>query len=79
MSGAANGHGHDDDLRAELARVRAERDDFEAQYHTLVGKLGQMRSTLGDRLRQDAVSSPPHGRAEQGADTYASPRVGRAG
>lgn len=42
-------------LRQELARARRERDDFEAQYKGLLGKLTQMRSTLGERLRQDAV------------------------
>jgi hypothetical protein len=44
-------------LRQELARARKERDDFEAQYMGLLGKLTQMRNTLGERLRQDAVSS----------------------
>ena len=42
-------------LRQELERARRERDDFEAQYKGLLGKLTQMRSTLGERLRQDAV------------------------
>ncbi len=46
-------------LRQELARAQKERDDFEAQYKGLLGKLTQMRSTLGERLRQDAVSRPP--------------------
>lgn len=41
-------------LQAELGRLKDERDSFEAQYHGLLSKLGQMRSTLGDRLRQDA-------------------------
>jgi hypothetical protein len=41
-------------LQAELIRLKDERDSFEAQYHGLLSKLGQMRSTLGDRLRQDA-------------------------
>lgn len=43
-----------DELRNELARARQERDSFEGQYRGLLNKLGQMRSTLGDRLRQDA-------------------------
>lgn len=43
-------------LHAELERTREERDSFEGQYKGLLGKLTQMRSTLGDRLRQDAVS-----------------------
>lgn len=41
-------------LREELSRVKEERNSFEAQYRGLLGKLSQMRSTLGDRLRQDA-------------------------
>lgn len=54
-------------LRQELARARRERDDFEAQYKGLLGKLTQMRSTLGERLRQDAVrtsSAPPRAPAK---------------
>lgn len=43
-------------LMDELARAREERDGLESQYKGLLGKLTQMRSTLGDRLRQDAVS-----------------------
>lgn len=42
------------ELRDELERVKEERNSFEGQYRGLLGKLGQMRSTLGDRLRQDA-------------------------
>lgn len=45
-----------EDLLEELRRVREERDGFEGQYKGLLGKLAQMRTTLGDRLRQDAVS-----------------------
>jgi len=41
-------------LREELARAKEERNSFEGQYRGLLGKLSQMRSTLGDRLRQDA-------------------------
>lgn len=46
-----------EELRLELQQAREERDNFQAQYKGLLGKLTQMRSTLGDRLRQDAVSS----------------------
>ncbi|CAO1620848.1 unnamed protein product [Sympodiomycopsis kandeliae] len=42
------------DLIAELRQARSDRDGFENQYKTLLGKLSLMRSTLGDRLRQDA-------------------------
>ena len=45
-----------DALLEELTRVKEERDGFEGSYKGLLGKLTQMRSTLGDRLRQDAVS-----------------------
>ncbi|UZJ57118.1 hypothetical protein CBS101457_006438 [Exobasidium rhododendri] len=41
-------------LQDELVRAREERDSFESQYRGLLAKLSQMRSTLGDRLRQDA-------------------------
>ncbi|PWN32293.1 uncharacterized protein FA14DRAFT_162463 [Meira miltonrushii] len=53
-------------LKAELERMKDERDSFEEQYHGLLGKLGQMRSTLGDRLRQDAEELD---RREQQIDT----------
>lgn len=45
------------ELLAELKRTREQRDGFQGQYKGLLAKLTQMRSTLGDRLRQDAVSS----------------------
>lgn len=38
----------------ELKKVKEERNSFESQYRGLLSKLSQMRSTLGDRLRQDA-------------------------
>lgn len=43
-------------LQAELERVTSERDGFQSQYRGLLGKLSNMRTTLGDKLRQDAVS-----------------------
>lgn len=42
-------------LRQELLLARRERAEFEAQYKGLLGKLTQMRATLGERLRRDAV------------------------
>lgn len=42
-------------LRQELLLARQERAEFEAQYKGLLGKLTQMRATLGERLRRDAV------------------------
>lgn len=43
-------------LREELEVTRAEKSNIEAQYSSLLGKLTTMRSTLGDKLKQDAVS-----------------------
>lgn len=42
------------DWRAELARVQAEKDELEDQYNGLLEKLTHMRTTVGERLRQDA-------------------------
>lgn len=44
------------EMSDELRRVREERDALQAQYQGLLGKLTGMRNTLGERLRQDAVS-----------------------
>lgn len=44
-------------LESELDRVTEERDTLQSQYRNLLGKLTNMRNTLGDKLRQDAVSS----------------------
>lgn len=62
----ANGETSIGALKAELERMKDERDSFEGQYHGLLSKLGQMRSTLGDRLRQDAEELD---RREQQIDT----------
>lgn len=43
------------ELEAELDRVTNEKDTLESQYRGLLGKLTNMRNTLGDKLRQDAV------------------------
>ena len=45
-------------LEEELARTRADKEMFEAQYRSLLGKLTTMRNTLGDKLKQDAVRCP---------------------
>lgn len=42
-------------LRAELLRAQEERDAYEEQYQMLLAKISQMRTTLGERLQQDAV------------------------
>lgn len=44
-------------LEDELVRTREEKEQFEAQYRSLLGKLTNMRNTLGDKLKQDAVST----------------------
>ena len=44
-------------LEGDLERVTEERNGLEAQYRNLLGKLTNMRNTLGDKLRQDAVWS----------------------
>lgn len=43
-------------LEEELSLTTQEKDQFEAQYRSLLGKLTNMRNTLGDKLKQDAVS-----------------------
>jgi hypothetical protein len=43
-------------LEEELGRTRGEKEAFEAQYRSLLAKLTTMRNTLGDKLKQDAVS-----------------------
>ena len=44
------------ELEEELERTMAEKEALGAQYRSLLGKLTTMRNTLGDKLRQDAVS-----------------------
>lgn len=61
VTDASTEDGEDDDrsksreeLLDELQRTREDRDGFEGQYKGLLAKLTQMRTTLGQRLRQDA-------------------------
>lgn len=42
-------------LRGELERTRAEKDTLDAHYRTLLEKVTAMRTTLGNKLKQDAV------------------------
>jgi hypothetical protein len=42
-------------LQVQLARERAEKDDLATQYRNLLAKLTTMRTTLGNKLKQDAV------------------------
>jgi len=42
-------------LERELQRTREEKEALAAQHRTLLGKLTQMRTSLGNKLQQDAV------------------------
>lgn len=42
-------------LQRELERTKQEKDALAAQYRTLLSKLTTMRTTLGNKLQQDAV------------------------
>jgi len=43
-------------LEDELAQTRQEKEVLGNQYRSLLGKLTAMRTSLGDKLREDAVS-----------------------
>ena len=45
-------------LQRELDVTREEKDKLATQYNNLLAKLTQMRTTLGTKLKQDAVRSP---------------------
>ena len=45
-----------DGLQAQLAAARSEKEQAEAQYRGLLGKVSTIRSQLGERLKADAVS-----------------------
>ncbi|KAF9009964.1 hypothetical protein BDQ17DRAFT_1347230 [Cyathus striatus] len=60
-NGHANGNEQDDEnldpltkLQRELERTREERDNNAAMYQNLFAKVKEMRSTLGNKLKQDA-------------------------
>lgn len=63
-NGTTNGQTHDMDdgsdpiqrLRDELERTKEEKEALAAQYRNLLGKLTTMRTTLQNKLKQDAVS-----------------------
>ena len=44
-------------LQHELQRTKEEKDALAAQYRNLVSKLTTKRTTLGNKLKQDAVRS----------------------
>lgn len=45
-------------LQLELDRTREEKDALATQYRNLLAKLTTMRTTLGNKLQQDAVRIP---------------------
>ena len=47
-------------LQRELERTKEEKDVLTSQYRTLLSKLTAMRTTLGNKLQQDAVSPHRH-------------------
>jgi hypothetical protein len=61
--GLLNGKQNEDDLpsdpveklQRELERTREEKEALAAQYRNLLAKLTTMRTTLGNKLKQDAV------------------------
>jgi hypothetical protein len=44
-------------LRAELKKTREEKETLNANYRNLLSKLSSMKTTLGNKLKQDAVST----------------------
>jgi len=58
---APNGSLHNGDvgaveeLQAELIRTREEKELLEEQYRTLLDRLSEMKSKIGQKLKQDAV------------------------
>jgi hypothetical protein len=58
---APNGSLHNGDagtveeLQAELIRTREEKELLEGQYRTLLDRLSEMKSKIGQKLKQDSV------------------------
>ncbi len=46
-------------LHRELQQAREEKDSLAAQYRNLLQKLTHMKTTLGNKLKQDAVCGVP--------------------
>ena len=44
-------------IREQLADTRGEKEQAEAQYRTLLGKVNTIKSQLGERLKADAVGA----------------------
>jgi len=47
-------------LQEELERTKAEKEALEGQYRTLLDRLSEMKSKIGLKLQQDAVSPLVH-------------------
>jgi predicted nucleic acid-binding Zn-ribbon protein len=43
------------ELEAELERTKEERENYASQYQALLARIQTMRTTLGNKLREDAV------------------------
>lgn len=54
-SGEASGVLSIESLQKELNRTREEKESLQTQYQNLVSRLNSMRTTLGNKLKQDAV------------------------
>jgi hypothetical protein len=66
-NGTPNGHLHEDEdeedgdldpvqkLQRDLERTNEEKEHLATQYRNLLAKLTTMRTTLGNKLKQDAV------------------------
>lgn len=57
-SAASVSESHTEQLQAELEKTRQEKDSLATQYNNLLAKLQAMRTTLGNKLQQDAVCFP---------------------
>ncbi|KAI0280191.1 hypothetical protein BGY98DRAFT_965096 [Russula aff. rugulosa BPL654] len=52
-------------LQQELERTREEKDDLATQYRNLLGKLQNMRNSLSNKLKQDAVCLASNAESER--------------
>lgn len=55
-------------LEDELATTRQEKEVLGNQYRSLLGKLTAMRTSLGDKLREDAASRPVYAKVKVADD-----------
>lgn len=47
-------------LREELDEANEGKEHFETQYKNLLGRVNTIKTSLGDRLKADAVGTPYH-------------------